>query len=134
MLSNKNIKIHLPSAHYVIRNYSTEKIPPHDKQILDAFGDKCFDGYIDYAAYNSDDNKNTDYYGFDIDELFLDIAIYITIKDYKDQIDKVVTVVFTDKDKSEMPYPEGFYECFDVHCSKSYNDNIINYDFKQLFI
>ncbi len=47
LLSKNNIKIHLPSAHYIIRNYSTENIPSHDKQILHSFGDKCFRGYID---------------------------------------------------------------------------------------
>ena len=59
---------------------------------------------------------------------------YNSNKDFKGQIDKFVTIIFTDKDKEELNYPEELYECLDVHFSKNYNDSILNYDFTQLFL
>ena len=133
ILSNKNIQIHLPAAHYIIRDYSNENIPPHDKQVLDSFGDKCLRGFIDYDAYDTPDNNNTDYYGFDIDIIYSHLVLLNTFKDYMYHMDKIVTIIFTDKTKAELNFPEEFFEYFDVHFSKNYNDNIINYDFTQLF-
>lgn len=132
--SNKAVKVHLPAAHYVIKNYSKDNISSRDRQVLDSFGCKCRYGYIDYAAYEADGNKHTQAYGFDIDVMHTDLAIFNTIKDFKGQIDKFVTIIFTDKDKEELNYPEELYECLDVHFSKNYNDSILNYDFTQLFL
>lgn len=133
LLCNRDIKIHLPAAHYVILNYSDSNVSAHDKQLLSSFGQKCFNGYIDYAAYVSGDNKLPARYGFDIDVLCSDLALFNTLKKYKNHIDKVVTVIFTDKNKTELNYPEEFYECLDVYFSENYNDNILNYNFRQLF-
>lgn len=133
ILSNKDIQVHLPAAHYVIKNYSKDNISSHDRQVLASFGRKCRYGYIDYAAYKADDNKHTQAYGFDIDVMYTDLAIFNTIKEFKGQIDKFVTIIFTDKNKDELNYPEEFYESLDVYFSKNYNDNILNYDFTQLF-
>lgn len=133
ILSTKDIQVHLPSAHYVIKNYSKDNISSHDRQILASFGRKCRYGFIDYAAYEADGNKHTQDYGFDIDVMYTDLAIFNTIKEFKSQIDKFVTIIFTDKNIEELNYPEEFYECFDVHFSKNYNDSILNYDFTQLF-
>ena len=133
LLCKRDIKIHLPAAHYVILNYSENNISNHDRQILSSFGQKCFNGYIDYAAYVSEDNKHPAHYGFDIDVLYTDLAFFNTLKKFKNHIDKVVTIVFTDKSKTKLNYPEEFYECLDVHFSENYNDNILNYNFNQLF-
>lgn len=133
VLSKTNIKIHLPSAHYVIVNYSKSDIPAHDKQVLRSFGIKCYKGYIDYAAYESSKNKHTESYGFDTLKLYTDLALFNTLKDHFDRIDKVVTILFTDKSKDELGYPEEFYKGLDVHFSKNYNDNILNYNYSQLF-
>lgn len=134
ILKKLGINAHFPAAHYVIVNYTNEIIPIRDRQLLSSFGRKCFNAEIDYAAYTADDNKHSPRYGFDIDVMYTDLVYFNTLKNFKDNVDKIVTVIFTDKSKTELNYPEEFYELFDVYFSSEFNDNIINYDFGQLFL
>lgn len=128
------LRVHLPAAHYVIMNYSSENISARDKQILYSFGNKCSIGYVDYSGYVSDDNKHHPVYGFDIDSIFsTDLSMFYLLKEIKHLADKVTTIVFTDKTKDELGYPKEFYDCCEVYFSKNFNDNILNYDFTQLF-
>lgn len=135
MLEYMNLRVHLPAAHYLIMNYSKKDISTHDKQVLLSFGSKCSRGNVDYAGYESEDNQHAPAYGFDVCTLFeTDLTMFYELKDIKPLVDKVTTVVFTDKTKEELNYPEEFYEVCNVVFSKNFNDNIINYDFKQLFV
>ncbi len=128
-----NLRVHLPAAHYVIMDYSESEISEHDTQLLISFGEKCWNGLIDYAAYASEENEHEEAYGFSICGLFFtELSMFYALEDIKHIADKVTTVIFTDKDESELRLPEGFYECCNVFLSKDYNDDILNYDFTQL--
>lgn len=127
------LRVHLPAAHYVIMNYANEEVSVRDRQILESFGKKCYNGYVDYAGYQSRSNQHPPQYGFDVCDLFeTDLTMLARLNEIRHIADRVVTVIFTDKSMEELGYPEELCECCDVYLSKEYNDNILNYDFTQL--
>jgi len=129
---DQKMYIHVPGAHLVVVDYSTDDLPDSEHKLLKKFGDKCMTEVIDYDCSNGNGNQNRNYYGFDYADLFWDHRSTLNEwKEFSVGHDRLTVVLFSDKGNG-ADLPEDVEEYAHVYRPDAAMLDFPMYDFMQL--